>query len=91
MVSVFASFMLVDDPTVKMFGLGLAAAIAIDATIVRCLLVPAAMLLMGRANWWLPSWLAPRLPTITIEPHVESGAVASRARPSVTSLRRGPS
>ena len=58
MVSVFASFLLSDDPTIKMFGLGLAVAVALDATVVRCLLVPAAMLLLGRANWWLPRWLA---------------------------------
>ena len=53
MVSVFTSFILNGDPTVKQFGLGLAAAIAVDATIVRCLLVPAVMVMMGRANWWL--------------------------------------
>jgi RND superfamily putative drug exporter len=67
MVSVFASFVLNGDPTVKEFGLGLAIAIAIDATIVRCLLVPAVMVIMGRANWWLPGWLARRLPAIGIE------------------------
>jgi RND superfamily putative drug exporter len=67
MISVFASFVLNGDPTVKQFGLGLAVAIAIDATIVRCLLVPAVMVLMGRANWWLPSWLGRRLPAIGIE------------------------
>jgi RND superfamily putative drug exporter len=66
MVSVFTSFVLNGDPTVKQFGLGLAVAIAIDATVVRCLLVPAVMVLMGRANWWLPRW-AERLPRIGIE------------------------
>ncbi len=50
----------------KEFGLGLAAAIAVDATIVRCLLVPAVMVLLGRANWWLPRW-AQRMPRIGIE------------------------
>ena len=58
MVSVYTSFILNGDPTVKQFGLGLAAAIAVDATIVRCLLVPAVMVMLGRANWWLPRWLA---------------------------------
>ena len=56
MVCVYTSFILNGDPTVKQFGLGLAAAIAVDATIVRCLLVPAVMVLLGRANWWLPGW-----------------------------------
>jgi RND superfamily putative drug exporter len=51
---------------VKQFGLGLAAAIAVDATVVRCLLVPAVMVVTGRANWWLPRW-AERLPHIGIE------------------------
>ena len=54
MVAVFASFILNGDPTVKQFGVGLAVAIAVDATIVRCLLVPAAMVILGKANWWLP-------------------------------------
>jgi RND superfamily putative drug exporter len=67
MVSVFSSFVLNGDPTVKQFGLGLAAAIAIDATIVRCLLVPAVMVLVGRANWWLPRWAEQRMPRIGIE------------------------
>jgi putative drug exporter of the RND superfamily len=60
MVSVYTSFILNGDPTVKQFGLGLAAAIAVDATVVRCLLVPAVMVMLGRANWWFPrrlSWL----------------------------------
>ena len=54
MVSVFLGFVLGDDPTVKMLGLGLATAILVDATIVRMVLVPATMRLMGDANWWLP-------------------------------------
>jgi putative drug exporter of the RND superfamily len=67
MVSVFASFVLNGDPTVKQFGVGLAAAIAIDATVVRCLLVPAVMTLTGRANWWFPAWLDRILPRIGID------------------------
>jgi putative drug exporter of the RND superfamily len=64
MVCVFASFILVDNPTVKIFGLGLATAIVVDATIVRCLLVPATMVLLGRWNWWLPHWLDRLLPHV---------------------------
>jgi uncharacterized membrane protein YdfJ with MMPL/SSD domain len=66
MVCVFSSFLLNGNPTVKEFGLGLAVAIAVDATIVRCLLVPAVMVLAGDANWWFPRWLS-RLPRIGIE------------------------
>ncbi len=54
MVCVFASFVLHTDPVIKMFGLGMAVAIAVDATVVRGLLVPATMALLGRANWWTP-------------------------------------
>jgi RND superfamily putative drug exporter len=67
MVCVFTSFILNGDPTVKQFGVGLAVAIAIDATIVRCLLVPAVMVVLGKAAWWLPRWLDRILPRISIE------------------------
>jgi RND superfamily putative drug exporter len=67
MVCVFASFILNGDPTVKQFGVGLSVAIAVDATIVRCVLVPAVMALMGDANWWMPVWLDRGLPRISIE------------------------
>jgi RND superfamily putative drug exporter len=67
MVCVFSSFVLNGDPTVKEFGIGLAAAVAIDATIVRCLLVPAVMVLLGRSAWWLPRWLQRVLPPLSIE------------------------
>jgi len=67
MISVFLGFVLSDDPTVKMFGLGLAVAIFIDATVVRMVLVPATMKLVGDANWWLPGWLDRLLPTIDVE------------------------
>ena len=68
MISVFLGFVVADDPTTKMFGLGLATAIFIDATIVRLVLVPATMTLLGDADWWLPRWLDRRLPAIDIEP-----------------------
>lgn len=67
MVSVFAAFVLSTDPTTKQFGLGLAFAVAIDATIVRCVLVPALMVICGKANWWLPKWLGRILPKDSIE------------------------
>lgn len=67
MILVFAGFVLSDDPITKMFGLGLATAIFVDATIVRIVLVPATMKLMGDTNWWLPAWLDRLLPTIDIE------------------------
>ncbi|MFD4589086.1 MMPL family transporter [Streptomyces sp. NPDC058434] len=57
MVAVFLSFAVAEDPSTKMFGLGLATAIFIDATVVRMVLVPATMTLLGRTNWWLPKWL----------------------------------
>jgi RND superfamily putative drug exporter len=67
MVCVFGSFLFNGDPTVKEFGLGLAVAVAVDSTIVRCLLVPAAMILMRQANWWFPSWLGRAVPELGIE------------------------
>ncbi len=67
MISVFAAFALGDDPTVKMFGLGLAIAVLIDATIVRIVLVPATMRLLGDRNWWLPTWLDRILPRRDVE------------------------
>jgi RND superfamily putative drug exporter len=67
MISVFGGFVLGTDPFVKMMGLGLATAIFVDATIVRIILVPATMKLMGDANWWIPSWLDRLIPQIDIE------------------------
>ena len=69
MVCVFTSFVLNGDPTVKEFGVGLAVAIAVDATIVRCLLVPAVIELLGERSWWIPSWLDRVLPRVSIEGH----------------------
>jgi RND superfamily putative drug exporter len=67
MVSVFCAFILSGDPTVKQFGVGMAVAVAIDATLVRCVLVPAVMVLFGKANWWMPHWLDRVLPNFSIE------------------------
>ncbi|HVV90701.1 MAG TPA: MMPL family transporter, partial [Solirubrobacterales bacterium] len=67
MVCVFISFVLSGDPVVKEFGVGLAVAIAIDSTVVRCLLVPAVMVLLGKWAWWMPSWLDRVVPHVSIE------------------------
>jgi RND superfamily putative drug exporter len=67
MVFVFGSFLLETDRIIKLFGFGLASAIALDATIVRMLLVPATMELLGDRNWWLPRWLDRLLPNIDVE------------------------
>jgi RND superfamily putative drug exporter len=61
-VSVFVGFGFGDDPVLKMLGLGLATAVFLDATLVRLVLVPATMTLLGDANWWLPAWLDRLLP-----------------------------
>jgi putative drug exporter of the RND superfamily len=67
MICVFLGFVSASDPTTKMFGLGLAVAILVDATVVRMILVPAVMKLLGDAAWWLPAWLHRLLPTTRIE------------------------
>ena len=67
MVVVFGSFVFEDNRAIKMFGLGLAVAVTLDATVVRLLLVPAAMELLGARNWWVPNWLERVLPRLTIE------------------------
>lgn len=67
MVCVFAAFMLGDDRSLKLFGLGMAVAVFIDATVVRMLLVPATMELLGARNWWIPKWLDRVLPRIDVE------------------------
>jgi RND superfamily putative drug exporter len=71
MVVVFGSFMLEFERTMKMMGTGLATAIFLDATIVRMLLVPATMELLGDRNWWLPRWLDRLLPNLDVEGHAE--------------------
>ena len=71
MVCVFLSFTITTDPVIKMLGVGMAAAVAVDATIVRGLLVPSTMTLLGRWNWWLPAWLD------RVLPHLHDPAPAS--------------
>ena len=67
MVVVFLALVANPDPFQKMIGLGLAVAVAVDATVVRLVLVPASMALLGRANWWLPGWLDRLLPHLDLE------------------------
>ncbi len=67
MVVVFGAFLLEDDRIVKLFGVGLAVAVMLDATLVRMLLVPATMELLGERNWWIPRWLDRILPTLNVE------------------------
>jgi RND superfamily putative drug exporter len=67
MIAVFLSVMLGADLAVKQLGLGMAVMVFIDATLVRMVLVPAAMELFGRFNWWLPGWLAKLLPVVHVE------------------------
>jgi putative drug exporter of the RND superfamily len=89
MVFVFGGFVLNGDPTVKQFGVGLAVAVIVDATVIRCLLVPARMIMLGNHNWYLPRWLDRILPHLSIEgadyfearepaPQVSQGTLVAR-------------
>ncbi|PZG12845.1 MMPL family transporter [Nonomuraea aridisoli] len=81
MVAVFTAFIAYPDSLVKTFGVGLAVAIAVDATIIRGFLVPATMVLLGRANWWCPRWLDRILPNLSVEGHEEDGSAPEPRRP----------
>jgi RND superfamily putative drug exporter len=83
MVTVFLSFALGDVVIAKMFGIGLAAAILIDATLIRMVLVPATMQLMGDRNWWLPPWLDRLLPHLRLEDTAETPDPDSSGEPPV--------
>jgi len=74
MFCVFAGFVLGSERSLKMFGLGLATAVLLDATVVRLVLVPATMELLGDRNWWLPRWLDRILPVVHVEPTEEEPA-----------------
>jgi len=74
MVCVFGAFVLGPERSLKVFGLGMAIAVLIDATIVRLVLVPATMELLGDKNWWIPAWLDRILPRIHIEGHPDLDA-----------------
>jgi RND superfamily putative drug exporter len=88
MVCVFGSFV-IGDPlhVLKVFGLGLAAAILIDATLVRMVLVPSIMELLGRANWWMPSWLDRIVPNLGVEVDVARPATGG---PGTSGSGAGP-
>jgi len=77
MVVVFLAFVASPEVFLKLFGIGLAAAIFLDATVVRMVLVPAVMQLLGSRNWWCPDWLRRVLPEI----EVESGPQVAEGRP----------
>jgi RND superfamily putative drug exporter len=74
MVVVFLSFVTSNEVFLKLFGIGLASAVFLDATIVRLVLVPAVMQLLGKWNWWIPSWLERRLPRLDVERVAPAGA-----------------
>ena len=78
MVVVFLAFLAAPDTFLKLFGIGLASAIFLDATLVRMVLVPAVMQLLGRRNWWIPDWLERILPRLDVE---RGGVAAAEARP----------
>jgi RND superfamily putative drug exporter len=81
MVCLFSSFVIGDPMRIlSVFGLGLAVAVLVDATVVRMVLVPAVMQLLGSANWWLPSWIGRLVPDVAIEPngdHLPGSGLAS--------------
>jgi RND superfamily putative drug exporter len=68
MVVVFLAFLADPNVFLKQFGVGLASAIFLDATVVRMVLVPAVMQILGDRNWWIPGWLERRLPQLDMEP-----------------------
>ncbi|MFC5831048.1 MMPL family transporter [Nonomuraea insulae] len=81
MVAVFTAFVAYPDSMVKTFGVGLAVAVAVDATIIRGFLVPATMVLLGRLNWWCPRWLDRILPNLSVEGHEEDEPSVRREEP----------
>ncbi|MFG1920818.1 MMPL family transporter [Cryptosporangium sp. NPDC048952] len=85
MVAVFIGFGMDTDITVKMVGVGMAVAVAVDATIVRMILVPATMALLGRLNWWLPKWLDRVLPEV--DPHAEQVEPTVAPEPELATAR----
>ena len=78
MICVFLSFMLGDERAIKEFGFGLAAAVLLDALVIRCVMLPSVLEILGPITWRLPSWLDARLPRINIE----GGEPAHHAMPA---------
>ena len=87
MIVVFTSFVLDPDPIVKMLGVGMAAAVLIDASVIRMILVSAVMSLLGRHAWWIPTWLDRITPNLDIE---GSEHLASAAREEQSALASSP-
>jgi RND superfamily putative drug exporter len=87
MIVVFAAFVATTDRNIKMIGLGMATAIALDALVVRTMLVPAIMHTLGKSNWYLPSWLEQRLPHLDLD---EGDAAVPPAPPVPPAAPAGP-
>ena len=88
MVVVFLAFLAAPDAFLKLFGIGLASAIFLDATLVRMVLVPAVMQILGKANWWIPNWLEKILPRLDVE-RVGMGPARREPGLAATARRRG--
>ena len=84
MIAVFAGFAVESDVIVSMIGVGLGAAIFIDATLVRLVLVPATMALLGHRNWWIPAWLDRLLPQLDVDGDLDALVAGSPAQPTAT-------
>ncbi|MGW3135597.1 MMPL family transporter [Streptomyces sp. NPDC001139] len=89
MTSVFLAFLLSTNVVIKMLALGLGVSVILDATVVRLVLVPSTMYLLGRANWWLPRWLDRLLPHLDPEGPAPAQAPAGQALPAVTTGDNG--
>src|SRR5580704_6567774 len=87
MILVFAAFILTGQVVYMQIGLGFAAAIFLDAFIIRTVLVPTVMHMLGRANWWLPAWLDRLLPRFHVEP-ADLGPVRIEPQPAISATRR---
>ncbi len=85
MIVVFTSFVLDPDPTVKMLAIGMAAAVLIDASIIRMILVPAVMSLLGRHAWWIPRWLDRTMPNLDIEGSAHLARVSQQEEAALAS------
>jgi putative drug exporter of the RND superfamily len=88
MVTVFASFVLNSDPTIKMLALGMAFAVLIDASLVRMVLVPSVMTLLGRHAWWMPRWMEPIVPSLHLEDAGAPPPAAARPSPERSGVGR---
>jgi RND superfamily putative drug exporter len=89
MVTVFGAFIFGDERVIKEFGLGLSVAILIDASIVRMILVPATMELLGNANWWFPKWLS-WLPALHVEGHAEDADAIDAELAELVDMEKKP-